>query len=229
MYLDLQGPHSYSGEELLMQLAWGPTLITSAHDLQMMALKMDRKQKSIKTKYVHRKKSKQWSVVVEVHKRVLSSSRLWLVLGKLVTRYKSHGPKTQLFKLPQGVFMDISSFMTLLERKDTDVWLAKEGGRVGGGGLQGGRLRPDLSPLTCCKESVKSHRNLCENTKTKKHHRAFIIKKCNWLTVTCRNQLLNSQRNSKEIWGACGYSWTQKQQQSWKTLWEYHSSINLTS
>lgn len=44
----------------------------------------------------------------------------------LVTWYKSHGLKTQLFRLPQGVFIDVSPFMTLLQCKDTDVWLAKE-------------------------------------------------------------------------------------------------------
>lgn len=47
--------------------------------------------------------------------------------------YKSHGLKNTVFRLPQGVFMDISPFMTLLQCEDTDVWLAKEeqGGRVG--------------------------------------------------------------------------------------------------
>lgn len=45
--------------------------------------------------------------------------------GELVTWYKSHGLETLLFRLPRGVFMDRSPFMTLLQVSDSDVWLAK--------------------------------------------------------------------------------------------------------
>lgn len=124
-----------------------PMLITFRHNFQMTALKLDCKHGSIACWY-NPGKSKQITytyayikktVVAEVLHPLLTcnymrgeweghldSDGLCQENRELVTWYKSHGLKTQPLRLPQGIFIDVSPFMTLLQPMDTDVWLAKE-------------------------------------------------------------------------------------------------------